>query len=229
MGTDDIHKQKRSTRKTRIENKAVLIALEDTKSSKYYFEALIKDKKLTGAIVFAKHIGTDPNKVLEAIIKHENAHPKEKYEKRWIVIDKDDWSKDQINGTIERARELGICVAVSNEAYELWILLHFKSVTRYMHRTDLNRELNKIFKDRFNIDYAKSSQDIYGFTVGLQATAIKNAKILLKRHSEVNSTISPYDCNPMTMIFELVECLNLLYEGIADCKCFPVTTYEGKN
>ncbi len=95
---------------------------------------------------------------------------------------------------------------------------------RYMHRTDLNRELNKIFKDRFNIDYAKSSQDIYSFTVGLQAAAIKNAKILLKRHNEVNNAISPYDGNPITMIFELVECLNLLYEGTVDCKCFPITT-----
>lgn len=222
MGTDDIHKRKRSTRKTRIENKAVLIALEDTKSSKYYFEALIKDKKLTGSIVFAKHIGTDPNKVLEAIVKHEREHPKEKYEKRWIVIDKDDWSKDQIKGTIERARSLGICVAMSNEAYELWILLHFKSVTRYMSRTDLNRELHKIFQERFSIDYAKSSQDIYSFTVGLQPAAIHNAKKLLKKHTEVNDDISPYDCNPMTMIFELVECLNSLYAGTKNCDCFPV-------
>ena len=130
MGTDDIHKKRRSTRKKRIENRAVLIALEDTKSSKYYFEALIKDKKLTGAIVFAKHIGTDPKNVLEAIIKHEREHDKEKYEKKWIVIDTDDWSKEQINGTIERARALGICVAISNEAYELWILLHFYFVFR---------------------------------------------------------------------------------------------------
>ena len=224
MGTDDIHKKKRSSRKIRVENKAVLIALEDTKSSKYYFEALIKDKKLTGAIVFAKHIGTDPNNVLEAIVKHEREHLKEKYEKRWIVIDKDDWSKDQINGTIERARGLGICVAISNEAYELWILLHCKPVTRYMNRIELNHELNKVFKGRFNIDYTKSSQDVYSFTVGLQATAIQNAKKLLKRHNEVNDGISPYDCNPMTMIFELVECLNSLYEGTVDCKCFPVKT-----
>ncbi len=224
MGTDDIYKKKRSTRKTRVENKAVLIALEDTKSSKYYFEALIKDKKLTGAIVFAKHIGTDPNNVLEAIIKHEREHPKEQYEKRWIIIDKDDWSKDQINGTIERSRALGICVAISNEAYELWILLHFKSITRFMSRTDLNRELNKIFKDRFGVEYDKSSQDVYSFTVGLQATAIAHAKRLIERHNEVNDGIYPYDCNPITMIFELVECLNSLYEGTVDCKCFPMET-----
>jgi len=221
MGTDDIHKKKRNMKRTRIESKAVLIALEDTKSSKYYFEALIKDKKLTGAIVFAKHIGTDPKNVLEAIVKHEREHPKEKYEKRWIVIDKDDWSKEQINGTIARARELGICVAMSNEAYELWILLHFQPVTRYMSRRELNHALNKIFRDRFSSEYDKSSQDVYNFTVGLQDIALVNAKKLVERHSKVNDSISPYDCNPITMIFELVECLNGLYKDGNDCNCFP--------
>jgi len=221
MGTDDIHKKKRSTRKIRVEHKAVLIALEDTKSSRYYFEALIKDKKLTGAIVFAHHIGTDPKNVLEAIVRHEREHPKEKYEKRWIVIDKDDWSKEQINGTIERARELDICVAISNEAYELWILLHFRSVARHMNRRELISELNKIFKVRFGIEYDKSSHDIYGLIVGLQTVALKNAKALIRRHLEVNDYISPYDCNPITMIFELVECLNGLYKDRNDCNCFP--------
>ena len=46
MGTDDIHKKskdKRTITKKRIEQKSVLIALEDTKSSKFYFEELIKD------------------------------------------------------------------------------------------------------------------------------------------------------------------------------------------
>jgi hypothetical protein len=49
MGTDDLHKKNkvRNTRRKRVEQKAVLIALEDTKSSKYYFDALLKDKKLT--------------------------------------------------------------------------------------------------------------------------------------------------------------------------------------
>ena len=221
MGTDDIHKKKRNTTRKRIEHKAVLIALEDTKSSKYYFEALIKDKGLSGAIVFAKHIGTDPENVLEAIVKHKREHPKEQYEKKWIIIDKDDYSKKQINGTIERARTLGVCVAISNEAYELWILMHFQSITKHMDRRTLNHTLNQIFKERFSTSYDKSSQDVYNFTVGLQATAIINAKRAIKRHRELSDTIDPYNCNPITMIYELVECLNTLYISEQKCPCFP--------
>jgi len=61
MGTGDRHKKRktRNTKRKRVEQKAVLIALEDTKSSKYYFQKLLKHKKLTGKVVFAKHIGTD--------------------------------------------------------------------------------------------------------------------------------------------------------------------------
>jgi len=99
MGTDDIFK-KRKLKKTRQERKLVLIALEDTKSSRYYFEELIKDKGLTGQVVIADNIGTNPNKVIDALIKYEQENRDEKFEYRWIVIDKDDYSKNEINGAI---------------------------------------------------------------------------------------------------------------------------------
>ena len=225
MGTDDLHKKNkvRNTTRKRVEQKAVLIALEDTKSSKYYFDALLKDKKLTGQVIFAKHIGTDPENVVEAIVKHERENPSNKYEKKWAVIDRDDWSKQQINGAIQRAKELGICIAISNEAYELWILLHFQPLSRHTHRTELNSKLKKIFKDRFRIDYSKSSQDIYAFIVGLQSQAITNAKKLVAMHIRNHGELAPYENNPLTMIFELIECLNSLYEKDKKCSCFPIT------
>ena len=85
----------RKIAKTRDEKKAILIALEDTKSSRYYFSSMIKDFKLSGKVVFAKHIGTNPAKVLEAITTTKDY--KKEYKKHWIVIDKDDWSKDDFN------------------------------------------------------------------------------------------------------------------------------------
>ncbi|HFU76437.1 MAG TPA: RloB domain-containing protein [Campylobacterales bacterium] len=224
MGTDDRHKKRkvRNTSRKRFEQKAVLIALEDTKSSKYYFQALLKDKKLTGKVVFAKHIGTDSGNVVEAIVTHERENPTQKYEKKWAVIDKDDYSKNQINGAIQRAKDLGICIAISNEAYELWILLHFQPLTRYTSRMELNSKLNTIFKERFGLEYSKSSQDIYGFIVGLQSEAIKNSKQLVATHIRNNGKLYPYTHNPLTMVFQLVECLNSLYEKEHNCNCFPL-------
>ena len=100
---------------------------------------MIKDFKLSGKVVFAKHIGTNPAKVLEAITTTKDY--KKEYKKHWIVIDKDDWSKDDFNGTLNRAKDLDICTAFSNESYELWVLLHFEKVSRYTSREELNSRL----------------------------------------------------------------------------------------
>ena len=123
-------------------------------------------------------------------------------------------------GTIEKARQKDICVAFSNDAYELWILLHFEPINRHTHRTELNSKLNKIFKNKFGKEYNKASEDIYRFIIGYQQTAIDNAKKITARHIKDYGCIDPLK-NPITMIFELVECLNYLYEKKKTCKCFP--------
>jgi len=199
----------RNTKKQRIEKKKVLISLEDTKSSKYYFEKLVQDKNLNGDVIFAKHIGTDPGSVVEAIVSH-LADKTNKYEKKWVVIDKDDYTKNQINGAIQRAKDLDICVAISNEAYELWILLHFIPLSAHTSRSDLNKKLDEIFKSQFKIQYSKASQDIYQLIFGLQDKAITNAKRLMDSYIRDNEKITPFSDNPLTTVYQLVECLNTL-------------------
>lgn len=216
------NRKSRNTKKQRVEKKKVLISLEDTKSSKYYFEKLVQDKNLSGEVIFAKHIGTDPSSVVEAIVSHLTDKIKI-YEKKWVVIDKDDYSKNQINGAIQRAKDLDICVAISNEAYELWILLHFTSVTAHTSRADLNKKLKIIFKDKFKKEYSKSSQDVYQLIIGWQEQAIKNAKNLVNSHIQNNGKVTPFSDNPLTTVYQLVECLNNLYaDDVNECKgCFP--------
>jgi hypothetical protein len=223
MGTDDLKKKEisRNTAKKREEQKAVLISLEDEKSSKYYFEKLLVDKKLTGEVIFAKHIGTDAESVLEAIVKHKREHPKIVYEKEWAVFDRDDNSKKQINSTIQRAKDLGVCIAISNEAYELWLLLHFEPLTRATNRKDLNKKLNEYFLNYFGQDYSKSAQDVYALIIGFQNKAISNAKNLLLEQVRNHGKLDPEKQNPLTLVYQLVECLNSLYDKEKDCGCFP--------
>ena len=224
MSNGRFHKNRksRSTKKQRVEKKEVLISLEDTKSSRYYFEKLIQDKNLRGKVIFAKHIGTDPRSVVEAIVSHLN--DKENiYEKKWAVIDKDDYTKNQINGAIQRAKDLDICIAISNEAYELWILLHFTPVTAHTSRFDLNKKLNAIFNDKFKIQYSKASQDVYQLIIGLQEQAIANSKKLVDSYIQDNGKITPFSDNPLTTVYQLVEYLNILDDGVDERTddCFP--------
>jgi len=222
MGTDDFHKDKKTKRKTKnkSESKSVLIALEDTKSSRYYFEKLIHHKGLSGKVILAEHIGTNPKKVLEAVKKYKEKNPDTQFEKEWIVIDRDSFSNDDFKGTIEEARQKGICVAFSNESYELWILLHFKQVNANTNREDLKSHLNQIFKEKFRKEYSKASADVYSLIVGEQQTAIKNAKRLVTKHISDYGKIN-VDQNPITMIYQLVECLNSINLEEKQCDCFP--------
>lgn len=223
MGTDNFHHQRqaRNTAKKRQEQKAVIISLEDTKSSKFYFEKLLVDKKLIGQVVIVKNIGQDPKNVLNAVIDHKQKNQKISYEKSWAIFDRDDWSSEQINGTIQRARELDICIAISNEAYELWVLLHFELLTRTTSREELNQKLNNHFKTYFRQEYSKSAQDVYGLIIGFQDQAIANAKNLVKRHIRDFGELDPEAQNPLTLVFQLVECLNSLYDVEKNCECFP--------
>ena len=202
----------RNTRKRRKQNKVMLIALEDTKSSRYYFQALAKHKNNAAKIFFVDHIGTTPVSVLKAIRNYESKNLDVKYEKAWIVIDRDSFEKENFKCTIEECRANNICVAFSNECYELWILLHFKNITSYKSRHDIKKDLNKIFKDKFGCEYKKSEQNIYQMINEYQDDAIKRAESLIKRLLKEKDYIEPYDDNPATTIHFLVQCLNNLDE-----------------
>lgn len=209
----------RKINKIKEEKKAILIALEDTKSSKFYFNSMIKDFGLSGKIVFAKHIGTNPAKVLEAITSTKDY--KKDYKKQWIVIDKDDWSKDDFNGTLNRAKSLDICCAFSNESYELWILLHFEKVARFTDRTELNQKLKSHFLKEFKTTYDKSNSDIYAIVKSRQEIAIRNAKELYEYHIGISGSLNPYEHNPFTNIYELIACIQKVANNEEYvCECF---------
>ncbi len=207
MGTDDRHKiakaqRKRTIKKTKSISKKVLIACEDTKSSKFYFNRMIKDYGLRGQVVFAKHIGTNPMKVLEAIKIH--LLKDSNFDEKWIVIDKDSYSKSEFNGTIASAKALDINVAYSNESYELWILLHFKDQKAYINRLQLNKELKDL------VDYEKNNEFIYEIIKSKQNEAIKRSKNLIKFFIDINGSSNPFDDNPSNTIYQLVESLEKL-------------------
>jgi len=198
----------RKVKKIKQKKKHILIALEDTKSSRFYIRDLLKDKGIIPHIVFAKHIGTDPKSVLKAISQFEKENPDIKYDKGWLVIDKDSFSKDNFKGTLETARQKEICVAYSNECYELWLLLHFKDVQSHKTRENIKKELNEEFQKNFKLKYEKSEKHVYGMLIDKQEIAIQRAKKLIENIIKIEGSLDPYNNNPSTKIYLLIECLN---------------------
>lgn len=200
----------RVAKKVREEHKTILIALEDKKSSRFYIKELAKDKGISLKVAFAKHIGTDPKSVLLAIEDFEINNPNVKYEKAWLVIDKDSFSAEKFKCTLETCRHRNICVAYSNECYELWLLLHFKDVTGYKSRDVINKELNQEFLKHFKEGYSKSKNVVYGMLRDRQNDAIKRAENLIKNIKKRNGTVDPFTDNPSTTMHILINCLNNL-------------------
>jgi len=145
--------------------------------------------------------------VKEAIIQKKNV--KKSVDQYWVVFDKDDTSKNDFLKAIQLAKEIGMNVAYSCEAFEIWWLFHFMKIDRPIPRKDYERKLQKHLPG-----YANKNKGLYqGELLWMQLSkfidiGIANAKLahLQFKHPETDFEQS------VTTVYELVELLknNLL-------------------
>ncbi len=122
------------------------------------------------------------------------------YDQVWCVFDRDSWTKQDFNSAISNAEKYGFEVAYSNEAFELWYVLHFEFLNTGIPREDYMKKLTFLLGKK----YQKNSGNIYDDLIDRQDTAIKNAKKLLKQYEPQN----PEQDNPSTTVHLLIEQLN---------------------
>ena len=91
-------------------------------------------------------------------------------------------------------------MAYSNEAFELWYILHFEFVNTVIPRKDYEKKLTKLL----GYQYHKNSDSIYDDLIDKKNNAIKNAANLLKLYNPQN----PARDNPSTTVHLLVQELN---------------------
>lgn len=82
-----------------------------------------------------------------------------KIDSLWVVFDKDSFPSQDFNGSIQRCNNLNVGCAWSNEAFELWYLLHFQyyenSMSRSRYKEMIETHLKPILGDKFR--YEKKS------------------------------------------------------------------------
>jgi hypothetical protein len=122
----------------------------------------------------------------------------------WVVFDRDSFQADDFDNAIHKAQAAEIECAWSNEAFELWFILHFEFRNTGMSRDEYKGKLSQLL-DR---TYVKNSEDMYLTLsrIGNQTQAIAWAKTLSNNFSE--RTIPPSRSNPCTTVYLLVEKLN---------------------
>ena len=176
-----------------------LIFCEGERTEPNYFKKFKIDRR------FIRVFGTATNTVSlvkKAIQEVKNAKKEDIiYDQVWCVFDKDDFLDANFNNAISKATANKIRVAYSNEAFELWYILHFdyldSAISRAQYIPILSAKLGK--------KYEKNSETIYEELLSKQKDAIRNAKRL---YAEKNNTANPSKSKPCTTVFMLVEELN---------------------
>ena len=118
----------------------------------------------------------------------------------WCVFDRDDWPEEHFTEALQLAAQEGINIAYSNQAFELWYLLHFDFVNTAVSRTHYADMLTK----RLGWKYEKNNRKMFEALEKLQETAIKNARKLLSMYDPC----VPARDDPSTTVHLLVEELN---------------------
>jgi len=174
-----------------------LIVCEGERTEPNYFQSF----KLTSAAVRIIGRGYNTLSLVEETRLIVGEYRKEGiiYDQVWCVFDRDDFSSS-FNAAVEKAEQFGFHAAYSNEAFELWYLLHFIYFDSAITRSDYRTKLNQLLGRR----YRKNSTDMYELLLSRQSEAVRNAARLLDSYNTGN----PNRENPSTTVHLLVEQLN---------------------
>lgn len=166
-----------------------LIVCEGAKTEPKYFEAF----RLSSATI----VGAGKNTrslVDEAIRLKETSEPRDQY---WCVFDRDSFPAQEFNAALQKARHAGFEVAYSNEAFEIWYLLHFGYYTTASDRSLYCEKLT----ERLGRPYRKNDPTIFEALRKLLPEAIKYARKLRLSYEPHHN---PEKDNPCTSVDRLV-------------------------
>lgn len=181
---------------TREPKSRFLIICEGERTEPNYFKSF----RVPRDVITVEIHGTGYNtlSLVKKAIDLRNTDPE--YDQVWCVFDRDSFPAQDFNEAIKLADREKMKVAYSNEAFELWYLLHFhyfnSAITRQQYIIKLN--------DLLSTTYRKNRPDIYAALLDKQATAIKHAQQLLQEYSPSR----PERDNPSTTVHLLVKELN---------------------
>lgn len=193
--------------------KRYLIICEGEKTEPNYFEALkLALPKGVLEVVDFKIIGEGFNTeslVQQAIalrLKWESESGRE-IDKLWVVFDKDSFLPVAFNNAIKLCENSPKTEAAwSNEAFEIWYLLHFEFYNTGITRDTYKQRIQDNFRNNGLGDfvYTKNRTDMFNLLTkfGNRNLAIKHSKRL---ESTYNGARDFANQNPGTTVYKLVE------------------------
>lgn len=175
--------------------KNFLIVCEGEKTEPNYFKKFRVPKKVFDVVGFGANTESLVKKAVELINNSTTT-----YDEVWCVFDRDSFPAQNFNNAFALAKKNKIQIAYSNEAFEIWYLLHF-----HFHDVATSRaQYEAMLTARLGFPYKKNDPCMYDHLYPLTETAIKNAINLLRSYADH----SPESDNPSTSVHILVGKLN---------------------
>lgn len=178
---------------TRQVRQRFLIVCEGERTEPNYFRAF----RVPSLVVMVEGVARQALQLVNKALELREAGD---YDQIWCVFDRDDVPQDQFNEAIARAERLNLHVAYSNQAFELWYLLHFHYYNTGITRGDYKQRLS----DELSKKYEKNDETMYDTLLLRQSHALKHAHNLLAQYNPRR----PGDDNPSTTVHLLVAALN---------------------
>jgi RloB-like protein len=198
---------------TREEKQRILIVCEGLNTEPDYFDHFKKQFRLVATDIIT--IG-GAGETIGVIERANKERQRADFDQIWVVFDKDDFPAAHFDKAILLAESMEFGVAISNQAFEYWLLLHFEDhQCGPMHRNKYAEKLNfhlKPFKMNYDHRSKHISEKLFELMLQVDTTtgqarikmAIQRAKRCWKEHEE---ELSPAKKESSTTVFRLVEVL----------------------
>lgn len=186
------------------ERKYFLIVTEGEKTEPLYFEYF--KSFLPKSFLDTIHLigeGANTVSVVEKAIVTRDKRLKNpvlpNFDEVWAIFDRDDFPPERINESIALANRENVEVGFSNQAFELWYVLHFQYLDADLHRSQYFEILSRELKMR----YEKNSKKIVRLIneKGDANLAIERAE----RLCEAFDHIYDHKNAPLTTVYKLVQ------------------------
>lgn len=197
-----------------------LVVCEGERTEPNYFKGLVKDRY---SEVRSEEIVGEGRSTCALVKKTEEIRHRLEYQRQlkfdrvWIVFDKDNFN--DFNEAIALAERKGFGAAWSNEAFELWYLLHFIYLDAAISRADyiskLEAEIRR-FEGYKDFKYRKNDEGIYSLLqkIGNEELAKDRAQKLRRFFEHTLDYKSHKPCTTVDLLVEELEHPEILLTAV---------------
>lgn len=203
MGTDDIFKKQKKEKISKnrtIKEVKWLIVCEGERTEPNYFyglENFYKNKFKNIPMKFqVEGLGENTVSLVNKAIKIVDKSSV-KYEKVFVVFDKDSFSKESFHQAIDLCNQNKFFPIWSNECFEIWYMLHFD-----FHQAKLSRnKYSYILSNKLGFKYTKNNEKMFSVLADKMSFAFENCNKL----SNIHNGSTPSDSNQFSNMNIFIE------------------------